>query len=132
MSPRRLNDLYGDFKSALRRLNLALVEDIKKGDIVVDGTIQRFEFTFELSWKLMKAVLERNGIQAGTPRDAIKESYQAGIIENGQSWIKMLESRNQTSHIYNKSKARVIYRKIKKDYKKLFTVLEKNIKAFMK
>jgi len=131
MSPERLKYLYKDFKSALKRLNAALSEDIKKGDIVIDGTIQRFEFTFELSWKLMKGVLAQNGIQAGTPRDAIKESYQAGMIEDGKGWIKILESRNQTSHIYNKSKAREIYRKIKKDYKKLFVALGKNIKKFM-
>lgn len=131
MSPERLKDLYNDYKSAFKRLSAALAEDIKKGDIVIDGTIQRFEFTFELSWKLMKGVLAQSGIQAGTPRDAIKESYQAGMIEDGEGWIKMLESRNQTSHIYNKSKAREIYRKIKNDYKKLFTALEKNIKKFM-
>lgn len=131
MSPARLKDLHNDFKNALKRLNSALAEDIKKGDIVIDGTIQRFEFTFELSWKLMKAVLEKNGIQSGTPRDAIKESYQAGMIEDGKGWIKMLESRNQTSHIYNKAKARKIYSKIKKDYKKLFTALAKSVNNFI-
>jgi len=131
MSPARLKILYKDFRSAFKRLNAALAEDTKKGDIVIDGTIQRFEFTFELSWKLMKGVLAQNGIQAGTPRDAIKESYQAGMIKDGKSWLKMLENRNQTSHIYNKSKARQIYRKIKNDYKKLFSSLEKNIKEFM-
>lgn len=131
MGPARLRELRDDFKNALKRLIAAVGEDIKKGDIVIDGTIQRFEFTFELSWKLMKAVLEQNGIQAGTPRDVIKEAYKTGMIGDGQAWIKMLESRNQTAHIYNITKAREIYRKIKNSYKKLFTALEKKIVTWL-
>ena len=78
----KINDLYEDFKNALTRLQEALDEDLLKGNIIIDGTIQRFEFTFELSWKLTKSVLSYNGIDAESPRMAIKEAFKAGIIKD--------------------------------------------------
>ena len=64
MSQERIKEVKADFNKALGRLEDALSEDVSKGSIVVDGTIQRFEFTFELAWKLMKLVLAYNGIEA--------------------------------------------------------------------
>jgi predicted nucleotidyltransferase len=52
-------ELYKDYVNALKRLSEALWEDLNKGSIVVDGTIQRFEFTFELAWKLARLVVEK-------------------------------------------------------------------------
>ena len=49
MSPKRIKEIYADFKKALGRLSEALDEDIDKGSIIIDGAIQRFEFTFELA-----------------------------------------------------------------------------------
>lgn len=73
MNKERILELYSDFKEALNRLNEALLQDLSIGDIVIDGTIQRFEFTFKLAWKLCKAILAYNGIEAATPRAVIKE-----------------------------------------------------------
>ena len=49
---------------------------------MIDATIQRFEFSFELSWKLMRAVLDYNGIEAEAPRSVIKEAFKSKIIQN--------------------------------------------------
>lgn len=120
MTRERVKELFSDFISSLSRLEEALGEDLGKGSIVVDGTIQRFEFTFELAWKLAKALLSHSGIEASTPRAAIKEAFHAGMIEDGQAWIDMLEDRNKTSHIYDEKTALKIYGKIKNTYCKLF------------
>ncbi|MCK9268665.1 MAG: HI0074 family nucleotidyltransferase substrate-binding subunit [Alkaliphilus sp.] len=91
-----------DLEKALTKLHESLKRDYKKDDIVIDATIQRFEFTYELSWKLMKYYLEYNGNLEGTsPRGAIQESFKEGIITDGEGWLKMLQDRNQTLHTYD-------------------------------
>jgi nucleotidyltransferase substrate binding protein (TIGR01987 family) len=112
----RFDELRADVIKALTRLQEALGEDITKSTTIIDGVIQRFEFTFELSWKLAKAVLEYNGIEASTPRAVIKEAYKAKMVKDGQAWIDMLEDRNKTSHIYDEAQALEIYNKIKNNH----------------
>lgn len=123
----RIKEFYADFKNALKRLEEALKEDLSKGDIIIDGTIQRFEFTFELAWKLLKAVLNFNGIETETPRAAIKGGFKAGMLKDGDDWIDMLEDRNKTAHIYDKKQALTIYKKIKKNHFQLMESYQKAI-----
>jgi len=133
MTPKRIKQRYDDFEKALKRLTEAINEDPKKSDTVIDGTIQRFEFTFELAWKLTKAILEHNGVEANSPRAVIKESFSQGFIKDGVAWIQMLDDRNKTSHIYDEAQARQIYEKIKSQYHPLFVVLnEKLLSAVFK
>ena len=64
--------------------------------------MQRFEFTHELSWKLMKAYAEYQGYDGiGGSRDATRKAFEMGLISDGQSWMDMIKSRNETSHNYN-------------------------------
>lgn len=92
-------------------------------DIIIDGVIQRFEFTFELSWKLMKIYLEYTGISdIRSPRGAIRKAFSNGLIEDGEFWIDMLIDRNKTSHLYDEAEARLIYEKITKYYNELFEI----------
>jgi nucleotidyltransferase substrate binding protein (TIGR01987 family) len=121
-----------DFKKVLERLRQALKEDLSKGNIIVDGTIQRFEFTFELAWKLAKAILNYNGIQADSPRLVIKEAFKTKLIKDGQGWIDMLEDRNKTSHLYDESQALKIYNKIKENHLKLLEDIEGDAVGFIK
>ena len=68
-----------------------------------EGVIQRFEYSFELAWKVMKDFLEDSGIlfPTVTPKAVIKEAFAAKLIDNGQVWIDMLHHRNLLSHTYN-------------------------------
>ena len=66
-----------------------------------EGLIQRFEYSFELAWKLLKDYLDDQGITVTSPRKTIKTAFSEGIIKDGDSWIVMLESRNILSHTYN-------------------------------
>lgn len=81
--------------SATERLKEALQK--KDNDIVIDGTLHRFEFTFELAWKTMKDYLEYSGIIEGTgsPREIIKTAFANGIIDDGENWLKMMLARNR-------------------------------------
>lgn len=71
-----------------------------------DGLVQRFEFTHELSWKLMKAYAEYQGFDGiGGSRDATRKAFEMSLISDGQSWMDMIKSRNETSHNYDGSMA---------------------------
>ncbi len=71
-----------------------------------EGLIQRFEYTFELSWKTLKDYLESRGVAVQFPRDVIKEAFRAGLLDDGEAWIEMLEKRNVLAHTYNETQFR--------------------------
>ncbi|WP_059106160.1 nucleotidyltransferase substrate binding protein [Shouchella shacheensis] len=115
---------------------MRLEEGTKKqidDDIIYDGVIQRFEFTFELSSKLMKVFLQYTGInELKSPRSTIKEAYTYGLIENGDQWIDMMIDRNKTSHLYDEEEAKLIYQKVKHTYTPLFTHFLKTLETEIK
>ena len=82
------------------------VEDHPKGSKYYDAfqmaLVQAFEILIELSWKVLKDYLENEGYtEVQTGKRAFRQAFQDGIIENGEVWLKALEIRNLTSHIYD-------------------------------
>ena len=73
-----------DLINATKRLKEALEQD--ETDIVIDGVLHRYEFTFELAWKTLKDYLEYLGISmnTGSPREVIKESFAHNLISDGE------------------------------------------------
>jgi nucleotidyltransferase substrate binding protein (TIGR01987 family) len=68
-----------------------------------EGVIQRFEYSFELAWKVLKDFLEKDGIvfPTITPKAVLKGAFAAKVIDDGQVWIDMLDHRNLLSHTYD-------------------------------
>lgn len=128
---KRLKERFEDYSKALQRLKEALLEETSA--IVIDGTIQRYEFTFELAWKTVKDYLEYNGIvdNVASPRNTIQHAFQSKIIQDGEIWIQMMLDRNALSHLYDEERSREIYENIKNKYivefEKLKEFLEKNL-----
>ncbi|MCY6355322.1 nucleotidyltransferase substrate binding protein [Clostridium sp. ZS2-4] len=119
----RLDERFNDFRKAFKRLKES-TEIQLENDIIIDGVIQRFEFTFEQSWKLMKLYLEYEGIEeAKSPRSTIKEAFKYELIEDGDAWINMMIDRNKTSHVYDEETALQIYNSIKSNHVKLLEKL---------
>ena len=87
------------------------------------GIIQFFEMAFELSWKLLKDYQLAEGFQVNSPRSAIKQAFQSGLIEDGHAWIQALEDRNLTTHTYNESTAQLVEEKIRTTYYPLLSKL---------
>jgi nucleotidyltransferase substrate binding protein (TIGR01987 family) len=104
-------------ENAVNQLRLNGLSDLEQ-----QGLIQRFEFTHELAWNVMKDYLEYQGKNdlMGS-RDATREAFQNGLIEDGESWMEMLKSRNQSSHTYNEKVAEEIVHKIADKYARLFS-----------
>ena len=74
-----------------------------------DGTIQRFEFSFELAWKLLKSVNNFLGTECFSPRDCIRLAAQNGLLDNPENWFDYLTKRNLASHTYNEYTALEVY-----------------------
>lgn len=125
---KRLDERKRDFLNALSRLQEALEKDISD-DIIIDGIIQRFKFTFEQSWKVMKLYLEDQGVldEALAPRSTIRVAFKHKIISNGDVWIEMMLDRNRTSHMYDETTAKNIVERVKTIYMNEFN----NLKNFL-
>ncbi|MDO9167713.1 MAG: nucleotidyltransferase substrate binding protein [Methylobacter sp.] len=94
-----------------RALSIATPSEVERG-----GIIQFYEMAFELAWKLMKDYLEQLGYNVNSPRDAIKQAFQAGILDDGQLWMDALSDRNLTTHTYDESKAIEVVASIRTHY----------------
>ncbi len=97
----RWKQRFQNFEKAFQQLTEAVERFSELTDLEKEGMIQRFEFTFELSWKTLKDFLESQNVEAKFPRDVIKEAFHYEIIENGEVWLEMLEIRNLMSHTYD-------------------------------
>lgn len=127
MTKERLLLKWEDYHQALHRLEIALTKTLDEDDLYLDATIQRFEFTFELAWKLMKAVLEYEGVEATSPRSSIREAWKQHLIGDAEKWLDMQVKRNLSSHTYNEETAQDIYRHIKEEYIVLLQNLDQEI-----
>ncbi len=103
----------GNFNNALQRLDEAIA--IAKDELDKDGVLQRFEFTIEMLWKALKAILRYQGIECFSPRNCIKEAFKANIIDD-EIILDMLEDHIASSHIYVQQKSEEIFERIKKVY----------------
>ena len=128
---KRYEERKKELFNATERLKEALQHE--ECDIVIDGTLHRFEFTFELAWKTMKDYLEYSGIieSTGSPREIIKTAFANGIIEDGDNWIRMMLARNSLSHLYDEEKSREIYLEIKNAYINLLQQLNEKFASIL-
>jgi nucleotidyltransferase substrate binding protein (TIGR01987 family) len=80
--------------------------------VLRDGVIQRFEFTYELSWKMLKRYLEEYGLEKAdglNNRELFRIGREQGLIADPEKWFHYLKMRNQTSHVYDEAKAGEVF-----------------------
>ena len=110
------------FGRAMRRLEqgIALVRsraDDEELTMEEEGLIQRFEYSFELGWKLLQDVeKDLNGQGLGGPRAAIRWATAEGWVDDGEVWMSMLQSRNLTTHVYDRAMIQPVLQKIRGTY----------------
>ena len=94
---------YESFKNSLSSLSEARERDMTDS-FVLSGTSAKFSITFDLAWKVMKDILVQyyaiTGFVAGSPREVLRESFQANLIE-GDYWLEMLKVRILLAHDYD-------------------------------
>ncbi len=119
---------FSNYCKALAKLKQA-VEIVSKqmdvdeaiDELLKEGLIQRFEYTHELAWKVMKDYAEYQGYtDIRGSRDAFRKAFEMGLITDKQ-WMESIEDRNLTSHNYDNEVANDIYSSIIGVYYPLFT-----------
>ncbi len=106
-------------EKALEKFNEILNINSDK-DYIIDASIQRFEFCYELIWKTLKLALQLNSIETNSPKDVLRKAYQYKYIENIDLWINLIEVRNLTTHTYDQILANEVYALLPQ-YAKIFT-----------
>jgi nucleotidyltransferase substrate binding protein (TIGR01987 family) len=112
-----------NYRRALKQLSAGvdLAEARELSELERQGLIQAFEFTHELAWNVMKDYFAYQGNTAITgSRDAVREAFDKGLVEDGEGWMEMIQSRNQTAHTYNERVAVEIATRITSRYRGLF------------
>ena len=95
-----------------------------QNDLLAEGLIQRYEYTHELAWKVMKDYEEYQGItDIMGSRDAIRVALRAGILDDDR-WMDTISDRNLTSHNYDDETAKLIVNNIINVYYPLFVKFE--------
>ena len=120
----RWQQRFSNFRRALASLAAAvgLARARPLSDLEKQGLIQAFEFTHELAWNVMRDYFVYQGNTAITgSRDAVREVFSNGLLNDGEGWMEMLQSRNLTSHTYNQAVADEIVARIIGSY---FLLLE--------
>lgn len=125
---------FENYRKALFRLKQAvnivsekIGEDEETDDLLKEGLIQRFEYTHELVWKVMKDYAEYQGYtEIRGSRDAFRKAFEIGLISD-KRWMESIEDRNLTSHNYDDETAEEIYESIVNVYYPLFLDFEKKM-----
>ena len=97
---------YNNYKKALKQLEEAveLTKERKLSNLEKQGLVQVYEFTQELSWKVLKDFMQSRGTEdLYGSKDVVREAFKIGLIENGDVWMEMIKSRNLTSHTYDEA-----------------------------
>lgn len=122
---------YNNFNKAFAQLKeaVALAEQRKLSQLEEQGLIQAFEYTHELAWNTLKNFLEDRGVKnVYGSRDATREAFKIGLIENGETWMEMIDSRNQTTHTYNQETVAKIVSAVTHSYFAEFEELQTRMK----
>lgn len=93
-----------DLESSLARL-AAAIDQPRTNPLWLDGAIQRFEFAFELCWRLMKRLLAVEGVDVRTPREALQRAFQAGWLDDEETWLTLLRARIASTRAYDEAGA---------------------------
>ncbi|MFA9190799.1 nucleotidyltransferase substrate binding protein [Flavobacterium sp. FZUC8N2.13] len=130
----RWKQRFGHFINAFKQLKRA--KELKRErdftELELQGVIQAFEVSQELSWKVMKDFLEEQGkTDLFGSKNAVKEAFNVGLITNGEVWLDMIKSRNLTSHIYDEKEVLVILEIILNDYFPVFIDFESKMKTYL-
>jgi nucleotidyltransferase substrate binding protein (TIGR01987 family) len=123
---RRFNNFVKAFAQLEEAVKLSRQRELSK--LEQQGLIQAFEYTHELAWRTVRDFLRERGVQnLYGSKDATREAFKAGLIDNGEVWMEMIQSRNLTSHTYNEETAAIIFSAIVDNYFAEFAALRERM-----
>lgn len=112
-------------KQALKSLEVS-VNKQPRDEFVADSIIQRFEYTYELSWKTLKRYfIENQNTEEFHVKNLWREAAKQGLIKNPEIWFEFHKARNATSHTYNKKVAATVIAQAEKFSSELPDLIQK-------
>ena len=122
---------YANFHKACSRLVAVTEADRFMDDLSeleIEGLVLRFEYTFELAWKVLQDLLIYKGYEFMMgPNGTLKMAFDDGLIADHDGWRKMAKSRNTLSHVYDEEEVMPIVRLIYSDYAPLLKKLDEEL-----
>lgn len=121
---------FDNFCRALDNLKDIFEYEEPYNNVVLTGLVALYEICFEQSWKLMKELLEKEGVaeaRTGSPRQILKSAFQAGMVKEELLWMDALAARNNVAHAYNQTVALDIVRQTKEFYYPMLAALKEDI-----
>lgn len=120
----RWQQRFQNFQRAFGLLQQAMDLDYRSlNQLEKEGVIQRFEFTFELAWKVLKDKMEHDGLVVDqiSPRAVVRQAWQAKYIEDAEVWLRMMGDRlvianSLMSHTYDSAKFEAVLQTIAVEY----------------
>lgn len=123
----RWEQRFSNYKKALSQLR-KFIDKGELSELEEQGLVKAFEYTYELAWNTLKDFLEHSGqTDIYGARDAVRKAFELGLIQDGENWMDMLKSRNQTSHTYNRETAEKICQAVVQVYYPLFLKLKERL-----
>jgi nucleotidyltransferase substrate binding protein (TIGR01987 family) len=130
----RWRQRFQNYRKALAQLGKAIELARQRPLSVLEqqGLIQSFEYTHELAWKTLKDLLESRGTSGlyGS-RDVTRQAFALGLVHQGEIWMEMIQSRNQTTHLYDEALVSQIALKIESAYGPLLFELEQTLAGLL-
>jgi nucleotidyltransferase substrate binding protein (TIGR01987 family) len=125
----RWEQRFSNYQKALKQLT-KFIDKGALSELEGQGLIKAFEYTYELAWKTLKDFLEFRGqTDIYGSKDVIRKAFEMGLIDDGENWMDMLESRNKTSHTYNEETAEEICNAVVDVYFLLFIRLKTKLES---
>ena len=128
----RWQQRLNNYTLALRQLAEAVELAAQRPLLALEwlGLAHIFEFTHELAWNVLKDYFFWQGNAAITgSRDATREAFAQGLLDDGEGWMAMIKSRNLSSHTYNQSVADSIAEAVTARYYPLMRTFEMRMRA---
>ena len=124
---------YANFHKTCQRLlevteGGCTIDDLS--ELEQEGLVQRFEYTFELAWKVLQDLLNYKGYEfMSGPNGTLKMAFEDGLITQHEGWSRMTKSRNTLSHVYDDEEARAITLLIFNEYAPLLKDLDEKFET---
>lgn len=128
----RWKQRFQNYAKAVGQLTKFL-EKSELNELEAQGLVQCFEYTYELAWNTIKDFFEAQGeTDILGSRDAFRLAFRRGLIEDGDTWMEMIKSRQRTSHTYDEATVEAITLAIRTAYAEEFRRLKSHLEPLAK
>jgi nucleotidyltransferase substrate binding protein (TIGR01987 family) len=129
-TPRWLHQ-FDNFTSACALLSEAMATRAahELNTLEREGVVQRFEYTWELAWKVLKDYLDHTGVvlDTVTPASVVRAAFAANLIADGEAWLRALDARNRMSNTYSAKACEAVVDAIDREFLALFEALRERL-----